>query len=238
MSRPNHVTHRARILLARPDAWIEASGAGYALRLVPDRRSRVHLTVDETAFRALITTPGLVTRPDGGWTLRRATSAPAGPEPGRPGQIIGEQAVMQPDGRLSPRPANLGESPLAWLARRRDAAGRPFLTPAQFAAGERLRTEAETALKGPSVTMRWDALPRAGGGAATRVEPSDRALGAARRVEAALAACGLRRQMVEQICIHGTALQLAERGLGLRRREGKRLLIAGLDLLARHYRIG
>lgn len=234
MSRAN----RARTLLARPGSWIEASGTGYALRLAPDRRSRVHLTLDEAAFRELIAAPGLVMRPDGGWTLRRTTRSPAMPEPGRPGQIIAERPVMQPDGCLSARPANLGESPLAWLARRRDADGRPFLTPAQLAAGERLRAEAETALKGPSVTMRWDALPHAGGGSAARVEPSDRALSAARRVETALAACGLRRQMVEQICIHCTSLQLAERGLGLKKREGKRLLIAGLDLLARHYRIG
>lgn len=229
---------RARTLLARPGAWIDALGAGYALRLVSDGRSRVHLTLDEAAFRELISAPGLVTRPDGGWTLRRAASAPALPEPGRPGLILGERAVMQPDGRLSPRPANLGESPIAWLARRRDAGGRPFLTPAQIAAAERLRAEAEAALKGPSVTMRWDALPRTGGGSAVRAEPSDHALSAARRVETALAACGLRRQMVEQICIHGTSLQLAERGLGLKRRDGKRLLIAGLDLLAQHYRIG
>lgn len=229
---------RARTLLARPGTWIEASGTGYVLRLVSDRRSRVHLILDEAAFRELIRAPGLVTRPDGGWTLRRAASAPAPPEPGRPGLILGERAVMQPDGRLSPRPANLGESPIAWLARRRDADGRPFLTPARIAAAERLRAEAEIALKGPSTTMRWDALPRAGGGSAARVEPCDRALSAARRVETALAACGPRRQMVERICIHGTSLQLAERGLGLKHREGKRLLIAGLDLLAQHYRIG
>lgn len=229
---------RARLLLSRVGAWLEASGGGYALRLAPDRRSRVHLTLDEAAFRELVAAPGLVTRREGGWTLRRAPMPRETPEPGRPGLLIGERAVIQPDGRLSPRLANLGESPLAWLARRRDADGRPFLTPAQIAAGERLRTEAETALKGPSTTMRWDALPRSGAGSAARVEPSDRALSAARRVEAALAACGVRRAMVEQICIHGTSLQLAERGLGLKKREGKRLLIAGLDLLARHYRIG
>lgn len=228
---------RARILLARPGSWLEAAGAGYALRLAPDRRSRVHLTLDEGAFRDLIATPGLVARREGGWTLRRASSPRTAPEPGRPGMIIGERAVMQPDGRLSPRPANLGESPLAWLARRKDADGKPFLTPAQLAAGERLRAEAETALKGPSTTMRWDALPRSGAGSAARVEPSDYALGAARRVEAALVACGVRRAMVERICIHGTSLQLAERGLGLKKREGKRLLIAGLDLLVRHYRL-
>lgn len=229
---------RARALLARSGAWLEAAGGGYALRLAPDRRTRVHLTLDETAFRELIAVPGLATRAGGGWTLRHAASSPVAPEPGRPGHISGERAVMGADGRLSPRPANLGESPLAWLARRRDADGKPFLTSAQIAAGERLRMEAETALKGPSVTMRWDALPRAGGGSAARAEPSDRALSAARRVEAALAACGARRAIVERICIHGTSLQLAERGLGLKRREGRLLLIAGLDLLARHYRIG
>ena len=234
MSRAN----RARTLLSRPGTWLAASGAGYALRLTPHRGARVHLTLDEAAFRDLIAAPGLVVRPGGGWILRRPPADSALPEPGRPGLIAGERPVMQPDGRLSPRPANLGESPLAWLARRRGADGRPFLTPAQTAAGERLRAEAEAALKGPSVTMRWDALPRAGGGSAARIEPSDRALSAARRVEKALAACGLRRAIVEQICIHGTSLQLVERGLGLRRREGKRLLIAGLDLLAQHYRIG
>ncbi len=229
---------RARLLLARPGAWSEAAGAGYGVRLTPARRARGHLTLDEAAFRDLIAAPGLLVRQGGGWTLRRAGASRVSPEPGRPGLIPGERAVMQPDGRLSPRSANLGESPLAWLARRKDADGRPFLTPAQVAAGERLRVEAETALKGPSTTMRWDALPRSGAGSAARVEPSDRALSAARRVEAALAACGVRRAMVERICINGTSLQLAERGLGLKQREGKRILIAGLDLLARHYRIG
>lgn len=229
---------RARILLARPGAWLAATGADYALRLSPQRGARVHLTLDEAAFRALIAAPGLLVRPEGGWTLGRLPVASPAPEPGRPGLIMGERPVMQPDGRPLSRPANLGESPLAWLARRKDADGKPFLTAAQTAAGERLRAEAEAALKGPSVTMRWDALPRSGAGSAARVEPSDRALSAARRVETALAACGVRRAIVEQICIHGTSLQLAERGLCLRRREGKRVLIAGLDLLAQHYRIG
>jgi hypothetical protein len=44
--------------------------------------------------------------------------------------------------------------------------------------------------------------------------------------------------MVEAICLRATALQAAERDLGLRRREGKRMLQAGLAALARHYRIG
>jgi DNA-directed RNA polymerase specialized sigma24 family protein len=85
--------------------------------------------------------------------------------------------------------------------------------------------------------MRWDALPtsRSGGGA-KRVEPGDRALSASARVQAALDACGPRlRAMVEQVCIHGTSLQLAEQALSLRRRQGKTLLKQGLQALAEHY---
>ena len=46
------------------------------------------------------------------------------------------------------------------------------------------------------------------------------------------------RSMVEAICIRASALQAAERDLGLRRRDGKRLLRKGLTALASHYRIG
>ena len=239
MSRPpEHAFERARALLQRPNAWLGVEGAAYAVRLGPDRRARIALTLDEAGFRALVGRPGLRPRPAGGWTARQdrvETPSPAG----RPGVIEGERAVMQPDGRLAIRRANLGESPIAWLARRRDADGRPLLTPAQIAAGERLRAEAERALAGPSLTMRWDALPRSGGGSSARVEPTDQALSAARRVDLALAACGPRlRPIVERICIRGASLQLAETGLGLRRRQGKLLLREGLQALAQHYGIG
>ena len=60
-----------------------------------------------------------------------------------------------------------------------------------------------------------------------------------RRVEAALAAVGPRlRPMLNRICIHGDSLQLAETGLGLRRRQGKTVLKQALQALADHYGIG
>lgn len=231
---------RARRLLARPGAWIEATEDGYAVRVGADRRARVLARLDEAALRQLILEPGLRARPAGGWTLRRPAAARSEttPEPGRPGVIEGVRAVIQPDGSLHTRRANLGHSPVAWLARRLDADGRPWLSTADVAAGERLGREAEAALRGPSLTMRWDALPRSGGGSATRAEPAVSALNAGRRVEAALAACGPARAMVEAVCIRASALQAAETGLGLRRREGKHLLKQGLAALARHYGLG
>ncbi|MNS35333.1 hypothetical protein D3C72_674880 [compost metagenome] len=244
MSLPQtRIVERARALLDRPGAWLDQSGAAYPLRLGGDRRGRVVLTLDEAAFRALVERPGLRRRDGGGWQARARpatnTSLSPTPPPGRPGLVEGERPFIEPDGRLTTRRANLGESPVAWLARRKDASGRPWLSAGEVAAGERLRTEAEIALSGPSLTMRWDALPRAGGGSSARVEPTDRALSASARVEAALSACGPRlRALVEQVCIHGTSLQLAEQHLFLRRRQGKTLLKQGLQALVEHYRIG
>ena len=232
------VTERVRTHLRRPGAWIEGRAAPYALRLGADRRARVAMTLDETVFNALVANPGLRARPGGGWIPRPAASAD-GPEPGRPGVIEGEVAVMEADGRLTTRRANLGESPIAWLARRRDPSGRPWLSAAEVVAGERLRRDAEAATSGPSVTMRWDALPRSGGGSAARIEPGDRAISAGARVEAALRAVGPRlRPIVARICLESSSLQLAERELGLRKRQGKTVLKQGLQALAEHYAIG
>jgi hypothetical protein len=228
---------KARRLLRRPGAWLEAAGYGYALRVGPTRRMRVMLTLDEAAFRALAVEPGLRVRPGGGWSVREAP-VPHREEAGRPGVVEGHKTVVEADGRVVTRRANLGLSAVAWLARHRDADGQPWLGAAEVAAAQRLEADAEIALKGPSLTMRWDALPRSGGGSAARVEPGDRAIAASRRVEAALRACGSDRAIVEAVCIRASTLQVAERGLGLSRRTGKTALVRGLRALAAHYRIG
>ncbi|MFJ6023259.1 DUF6456 domain-containing protein [Brevundimonas sp. NPDC092305] len=228
---------KARRLLRRPGAWIEASGGGYVVR-TGSRGDGVTQTIDEAAYRSLVESPGLKGRRGGGWVLKREPVEDAAVASGRPGVEEGEQAVIQPDGQLSRLRANLTHSPILWLASRRDADGRPWLGRVEIAAARRLEAEAEIALRGPSLTMRWDALPRAGGGSAARVEPGDLAMTASRRVEAALAACGQDRAMVEAVCVNATTLQIAEREAGLKRREGKAVLARGLRALALHYRIG
>lgn len=234
---PSRLTERARRLLQRPDAWLDETAEGYPLRLGGDRRGRVVLMLDEPAFRAMIDQPGLRRRQGGGWHPRIPTPERPTLPVGQPGRIEGQRPVIEDDGRLHMKAANLGESPIAWLARRKDHSGRPWLSPEEAAAGERLRLEAETALKGPSLTMRWDGLPssRSGAGPA-RIEPTYRAISASARVEAALSAAGPRlRSMLEQVCIRGSSLQLAEQELSLRRRQGKTVLKQGLQALAVHY---
>lgn len=231
---------RARRLLMRPRGWIGAeAGGGYAVRIGADRRAPVQLRLGEADFRALVADPGLRARPGDGWTARRSggeRSEP--PPPGRPGLVEGRREVMEADGRMHSHAANLTGSAIAWLAGRHDGNGRPLIERAERAAADRLAMEAEVALAGPSLTMRWDALPRCRGGSAARFEPGDRAMSASRRVEAALAACGPARRIVEQVCIRASSLQAAEQALGLRRRAGKTLLKQGLRALAAHYRIG
>lgn len=234
---------RARRLLTRRGGWIEAAPEGYHLRMGRDRRTRVLLTVDEGVFRQLAERPGLKIRPGGGWIAARVTApslSPVLPTPGRPGLVEGFRAVMEDDGAVTSRRANLGQSAIIWLARHRDGSGRAWLASREIAAADRLTREAETAMRGPSITMRWDALPRsgAGGDAPGRAGPAVSAMAAGGRVEAALAACGPARGMVEAICIRSSALQAAEQDLGLGRRTGKALLKAGLSALADHYRIG
>jgi hypothetical protein len=231
---------RARLLVARPGARIDAGPGGYALRPNADRRARPLLRFGEKTFVELAREPGL--RCDGvGWTARPrpAPAAPAAPPPGRPGLIAGERSVTEPDGAVRRRAANLGESPIAWLARRKDADGRPFLSAAEAAAGERLRDDFQRAGTIGRLTMNWGASPRDRHAGGERVDPLERGRLARARLRAALGCVDPNaRDMLIRVCLTGSALEAAERALGLKRREGKRVLKAALARLAEHYRIG
>ncbi|WP_426040502.1 hypothetical protein [Brevundimonas sp. TWP2-3-4b1] len=106
------LTARARGLLAR-GGWIDVAGPDrtYALRVGGDRRARATMTLNETIFRDLIETPGLKARAGGGWIGRPAPTVSSTPPPGAPGRIEGERPMMDPDGRLTLRRANLGKAP-------------------------------------------------------------------------------------------------------------------------------
>ena len=227
---------RAVARLARPGAWLEAVDGGYLVRAAADRRRRPALRLDEAGFHVLAETPGLRPRAGGGWILRAQPSRRAAPPPGRPGVVLGARSASEAGGRTITHAVNLGESPLAWLARRRDAQGRPWLTPAEIAAAERLRMDVERAGLIGRLTMRWDGQPRGGG---VRIDPAEQARAAKARVASALEAAGPGlREMLERVCLVGSALEAAERELSLPRRAGKTVLKLGLQRLAAHYRIG
>ena len=227
------LAERAMRLLTRPGAVVEAQGVGYGVRLGPSRRRAVMLTLDEAAFHVLAREATLKTRPQGGWIMA-SRSEPRRPPPGRPGVI--EADVPAPDGEGTVR-RNLGESPIAWLARRRDGEGRPWLSPIEAAAGERLREDFERLGTQGRLTMRWDGSPRVDGGQ-PGLAPAERDQAARQRIARALEAVGPGlREILESVCLMGSALEAAERSLKLPRRAGKTVLKLALQSLARHYRM-
>ncbi|HEX8232770.1 MAG TPA: DUF6456 domain-containing protein [Caulobacteraceae bacterium] len=234
---------RAAAYLQREGAWIEQAGGSYHLRLSPDRRRRPTLSFGEELFKELVRAPGLRALVGGGYALAR-TRAPAFAgeqvnQAGAPGRLLGKRPVMEPDGAMRSRAANLGESPAAWLARRKDAKGRPWLTPPQLAAAEKLRGDWIAAGQIGRLTMVWDAGPKQVGPRGPGLEPAERARAARERLHNALAAMGPGLQeIVERTCLLGQGVEAAEKALNLPRRAGKALLRLALDRLAAHYRIG
>lgn len=224
------LAERAIRLLSRPGAVVEARGLGYGVRLGPSRRRSVMLVLDEAAFRILVRDATLKPRPQGGWSMVPRAEPKASPPPGRPGVI---EVETSGGGRR-----NLGESPIAWLARRRDASGQPWLSPVEAAAGERLREEFESLGTLGRTTMRWDVTPRAPAGGRPALAPAERDHATRERIARALAAVGPGlREILERVCLMGSALEAAERSLNLPRRAGKTVLKLALQSLARHYRM-
>lgn len=131
--------------------------------------------------------------------------------------------------------ANDGESPLSRLARPRRGAGTPYLTPAQFAAGERLRADFERGRLQPRVSASWD-RPLTGGGRQTGADLSDFALDARRRVERALDCLEPELAGVAlDVCCFLKGLEQVERERRWPPRSAKLMLRTALSVLGRHY---
>jgi hypothetical protein len=132
------------------------------------------------------------------------------------------------------------EGPLAWLRRRRNKFGQPFMSEAQIAAAERLAADFWHGGLMPRVTADWSAAaPRSRMRRATPgigVEASDAALAARQRVHKALSAVGpeLSRMLVE-VCCHEVGLEAIEQAAGWPQRTARVVLDLALKELARHY---
>jgi len=135
---------------------------------------------------------------------------------------------------------DLKESPLAWLARRKDKDGRPMLTDEEFDAGERLRADFWFAQMTPRVTANWSML--LGGGGGSRGAPDlgpdvrDSIIAARERVRRALGSVGpdLAGVLID-VCCHLKGLEASEKASGWPQRSGKIILQIALRQLARHY---
>ncbi len=155
------------------------------------------------------------------------------------GSIGDETRII--DGTSRQVTADAAESPLGWLARRRDRHGRPLIEETEFVAGERLRADFTIAGLSQRVTASWEQSIASGssgrsGSADVNLMMSERAMDARRRVNRALAMVGpgLAGILLEVCCLT-SGLEAAERRLGLPQRAGKVVLQIALSRLAEHY---
>jgi hypothetical protein len=184
--------------------------------LAETRDGRIMLTIEGTA-----------------WLKRR--SAPGEPFLVQHGVAPVPPGSVAPDARLH----NDSESPLAWLARRKDASGKPLIAPSQFAAGERLREDFTRGAMMPRIGANWTAPVargrRAGGG---EFHGADSVLAAKERVGRAMAAVGPELSgVLLDVCCFLKGLETVEHERGWPRRTSKVVLGIALDRLARHYGI-
>jgi hypothetical protein len=132
------------------------------------------------------------------------------------------------------------EGPLAWLRRRRNKLGQPFMSEPQISAAERLAADFWHGGLMPRVTANWSAAaPRSRVRRATPgigVEASDAALAARERFYKAVSAVGpeFSRILVE-VCCHEVGLEAIEQAAGWPQRTARVVLDLALKELARHY---
>ncbi len=131
---------------------------------------------------------------------------------------------------------NLAESPLLWLATRKDAQGRAYLDASEVQAGERFRQDVTLAGLVPSLGAQWttplDRSARGPGG----LSYTDTLIAARERLTHARRAVGPEFfSLLTDVCGFLTPLPQAEAARGWPVRSGKLVLKLGLAALARHY---
>ncbi len=149
------------------------------------------------------------------------------------------KVVLEDDGSSTPRRVryNMAESPVVALSRRREKDGRPFLSPEQVIAAERLREDFELAQIGPRVAQNWERFLTGGArGTFGSGDPVSGPEGARERVARALEDLGPGLgDMVLRCCCYLEGLEATEKRLDWSARSGKIVLRIALQRLARHY---
>ena len=92
--------------------------------------------------------------------LKRALSAA---QPFQAQHQARQARIIDFEGAKRPAIVNNAESPLAWLASRKDKSGAPLLAAFQFEAGERLRADYHFAGLTARVTASWNPAASANG---------------------------------------------------------------------------
>jgi hypothetical protein len=131
---------------------------------------------------------------------------------------------------------NFAESPLGQLMRRKGKGGAPFLSAAEFAAGERLRADYTRGQIMPRLSANWEASVASGRRDGGIAELTEAALAARMRVEKAIRAVGPELSgVLIDVCCFLKGMETVEMERGWPVRSAKVVLKTALGSLARHY---
>lgn len=151
---------------------------------------------------------------------------------------LDEIRIETPTGGMATVIANLAESPLAQLVRRKAKDGRPFLTEGEWRAGERLRSDYTRGQIMPRMGANWVASVASGrrDGSNGMADLTDAALAARQRVDDAIDAVGpeLAGVLID-VCCFLKGLEQVEMERGWPARSAKIVLKTALGVLHRHY---
>jgi hypothetical protein len=236
MTEENNRRDRARLLrhLAEPGAYGILSPLGCGRIALYRERNGASLGagyVAAPAAEALVSEGLVLWRGEGRRARLGLKDAPVGrADPDASSADAPQAPVMRVDER---------ESPLLWLHRRLGKDGRPQISDAEFAAGERFRADLTRARMLPRTTMNWDAAltpeerssgPRDPAGA------SDAAIAARQRVRRACERLGPELSgLAIDVCGFLKGLDLVERERHWPARSAKVVLRVALATLAAHY---
>lgn len=137
--------------------------------------------------------------------------------------------------------SSMAESPIGWLARRRGADGKPFLSRGEIAAAERLRVDFERSQLAPGVTQDWQRFLTSGVEGGKRISAQERdveggARAARERLSEALEALGPSLSDVAlRVCCFLQGIEAVESSMQWSRRSGKVVLKIALQRLADFY---
>ncbi|MEM7620287.1 MAG: DUF6456 domain-containing protein [Pseudomonadota bacterium] len=155
--------------------------------------------------------------------------------------ILQEQTRVDADKLRRMVVVNETESPLGWLRKRKNKAGKGLIDEYQYEAGERLRSDFTHAQLMPRITTDWSfsgagEQKRKNGSSNRVLELRDSVLAAKKRVGQALQAIGPEFSgIIIDVCCHLKGLEEAEKAQGWPQRSGKIVLQLALNSLARHY---
>ncbi|MBY8918088.1 hypothetical protein KUG85_10365 [Nitratireductor sp. L1-7-SE] len=238
-----HARERRRCLrfLQKGPAWQQRGAKGGCVLLDGGERGTVSVSL---AVLGALEKDDLLRRTEGkvalsaaGVACARRLAARRDPFRGQHWEI--ERRVLRQGSEKEIVSATLSESPLAQLARRRTRNGEPFLTRAEFDAGEKLRADYTRGQIMPRLSANWIATVSAGkrgAGAGGGVELTDAALAARQRVDCALDAVGPELSgVLVDICCFLKGFEQVETERGWPVRSAKVVLKTALGALARHY---